>query len=63
MERAISDDFYIELVRHGLEEEKRLNDTLLKLAQKHHVKIVAANNSHYLNEEDAKKMPMIFYCA
>ena len=48
-----ADDFYIELVRHGLEEEQRLNDTLLKLAQKHQVKIVAANNSHYLNEEDA----------
>ena len=48
-----ADDFYIELVRHGLEEEKRLNDTLLKLAQKHKVKIVAANNTHYLNEEDS----------
>jgi len=47
------DDFYIELVRHGLEEEKRVNDTLLKLAQKHQVKVVAANNSHYLIEEDA----------
>ena len=48
-----ADDFYIELVRHGLEEEKRLNDTLLKLAQKHQVKVIAANNSHYLTEEDA----------
>ena len=47
------DDFYIELVRHGLEEEKRVNNTLLKFAQKHQVKIVATNNSHYLNEEDA----------
>ena len=54
------DDFYIELVRHGLEEEKRVNNTLLKFAQKHQVKIVAANNSHYL----MRKMPtpMIFYC-
>ena len=48
-----ADDFYIELVRHGLEEEKRLNDTLLKLAQKYQVKVVAANNSHYIIEEDA----------
>ena len=45
--------FILELVRHGLEEEKRVNDTLLKLAQKHQVKLVAANNSHYLDEEDA----------
>ena len=48
-----ADDFYIELVRHGLEEEKRVNETLLKFAKKHHVKLIAANNSHYLNEDDA----------
>tara|TARA_Y100000991_G_scaffold215560_1_gene206528 strand:- start:74 stop:4432 length:4359 start_codon:yes stop_codon:yes gene_type:complete len=48
-----ANDFYIELERHGLEEEKHVNDTLLKLAQKHQVKVVAANNSHYLSEEDA----------
>ncbi|MDA7794139.1 DNA polymerase III subunit alpha [Flavobacteriales bacterium] len=47
------DDFYIELVRHGIEEDKRLNDTLIRLAKKHNVKLVAANNSHYLNKEDA----------
>ena len=48
-----ANDFYIELERHGLEEEKHVNDTLLKLAQKHQIKVVAANNSHYLIEEDA----------
>lgn len=47
------DDFYIELVRHGIEEDKRLNDTLVRLAKKHAVKLIAANNSHYLNKEDA----------
>jgi DNA polymerase-3 subunit alpha len=48
-----ADDFYIELVRHGLEEEQRVNETLLKFAKKHQVKVVAANNSHYLIEDDA----------
>ena len=33
-----ADDFYIELVRHGLEEEKRVNDTLIRFAKKHQVR-------------------------
>ncbi len=47
------DDFYIELTRHGLEEEDMVNDVLLKFAKKHNVKYFASNNTHYLNKEDA----------
>ncbi|PCH69191.1 MAG: DNA polymerase III subunit alpha [Bacteroidetes bacterium] len=50
---TFKDDFYIELVRHGLEEEDRANEILLKLAEKHLVKYFAANNSFYLEKEDA----------
>jgi len=48
------DDFYIEIVRHGLEEEERVNTILLKFAKKHAIKIIAANNSYYLNQSDAE---------
>ena len=48
------DDFYVELVRHGLEEEERVNKVLLGFAKKHNVKVVAANNVFYLNKEDSK---------
>ena len=47
------DDLYIELVRHGLEEEDKVNEVLLKLAKKHGVKYFASNNTYYLNKEDA----------
>jgi len=47
------DDFYIELNRHGLEEEDFLNDFLLKMAHKHGIKYFAANNVHYLDRRDA----------
>ncbi|GAB1418099.1 DNA polymerase III subunit alpha [Bacteroidales bacterium] len=47
------DDFYIELNRHGLEEEDFLNDFLLKMASKHQIKYFAANNVHYLDRQDA----------
>jgi DNA polymerase III subunit alpha len=47
------DDFYLEMVNHGLEEEKRLNETLIRLSEKHNVKTVAANNTFYTNKSDA----------
>jgi DNA polymerase-3 subunit alpha len=47
------DDLYIELMRHGQEDEKVVNETLLKFADKHNVKVVATNNTFYLNKEDA----------
>lgn len=47
------EDFYLELNRHGLEEEKHLNDILHSFAKKHEIKILAANNCYYLNKDDA----------
>lgn len=47
-------DFYIELSRHNLEIEDRVNASLVELAHKHEVKIVATNNTFYINREDAE---------
>tara|TARA_B100001287_G_scaffold27501_1_gene19808 strand:- start:11621 stop:16093 length:4473 start_codon:yes stop_codon:yes gene_type:complete len=47
------DDFYIELVRHGIEEEDKVNEILLKFAEKHNIKYFASNETYYLNKEDA----------
>lgn len=48
------DDFYIELVRHNLEEEERVNQVLLKFAKKHNIKYFAANNTFYNKRDDSK---------
>jgi len=50
---VFKDDFYIELMRHGQEDEKIVNETLLKFSRKHHIKIVASNNTFYLEKADA----------
>ncbi len=50
---VFGEDFYIELNRHGLEEENRVNDVLLGFAKKYQVKVFAANEAYYLNKEDA----------
>jgi DNA polymerase-3 subunit alpha len=48
------DDLYIELMRHGLEEEERVNSVLLKFAKKYGINVIATNNTFYLEKEDAK---------
>ncbi|MEN8745860.1 MAG: DNA polymerase III subunit alpha [Polaribacter sp.] len=47
------DDFYIELMRHHQQDEKIVNETLLKFSKNHDVKVVATNNTFYLTQEDS----------
>ncbi|MEC7068834.1 MAG: DNA polymerase III subunit alpha, partial [Bacteroidota bacterium] len=47
------DDLYIELMRHGQEDEKRANQVLINFAQKHQIKILATNNSYYTSKAEA----------
>jgi DNA polymerase III subunit alpha len=48
------DDFYVELNRHGIPEEEKVNEVLLELAIKYNVKYFAANNTYYTEKTDAK---------
>jgi len=48
------DDFYVELNRHGIPEEDKVNEVLLEFAHKYGVKYFAANNSYYNEKGDAK---------
>ena len=47
------EDLYIELMRHQQEDEKRANQVLIQLAQKHGVKLLATNNSYYTTKAEA----------
>ena len=46
-------DYYIELQDHGLEEQKRTNPDLIKIAKELDIKMIITNDSHYLRKEDA----------
>ncbi|WMJ72731.1 DNA polymerase III subunit alpha [Cytophagaceae bacterium ABcell3] len=46
------DDYYIELQRHDIKEQEIVNEVLLKFAKKYNVKIIASNDSHYVEQED-----------
>ena len=47
------EDFYVEINRHGLDEEDHVNTVLIKLAKKYDVKLIASNNVYYVDKEDA----------
>lgn len=59
--QEFGDDFYVELVDHGLESEKRVNKVLLEFARNHNVKYFPSNNVYYLNQKDSRAH-MILRC-
>ena len=58
------EDYYIELQRHETqkpgadvevyERQKQVNPILIELAKKYDIKIIATNDAHFVNEEDAE---------
>ncbi|OGX86323.1 DNA polymerase III subunit alpha [Hymenobacter lapidarius] len=56
---VFGDDFYIEIQRHGLmnfdgtgKSQEDVNQVLLGFAQKHNVKVICTNDSHYVDQTD-----------
>jgi DNA polymerase-3 subunit alpha len=47
-------DFYLEIMRHQQENENHVNEVLIQFSKKHHVKLVATNNTFYTNQEDSE---------
>ena len=50
---TFNDDYYLEITRHGIDEDEILNQTLIKFSNDHDIKIVATNSTKYINKEDA----------
>jgi len=46
------DRFYLELMDHGIEDQRRVNQGLLRLHGKTGLPLVATNDAHYLRKED-----------
>jgi DNA polymerase-3 subunit alpha len=46
------EDYYVELQRHNLKEQIEVNKVLVKFAQKYNVKMIASNDSHYVDRDD-----------
>ena len=50
---TFGEDLYIELMRHNQEDENRVNQVLIQFAKKHDVKLIATNNTYYVEQENA----------
>ena len=46
------DNFFLEIQKHGLNEEVKVSNALIELSHKHNVGLVVTNDSHYINRED-----------
>jgi DNA polymerase-3 subunit alpha len=46
------DRFYLELMDHGIEDQRRVNQALLRLHGKSGLPLVATNDAHYLQKDD-----------
>jgi DNA polymerase-3 subunit alpha len=44
------EDYYVELQRHGMDEQNKVNEVLLGFAKKYNVKVIASNDSHYVDQ-------------
>lgn len=61
--RVFGDDYYLELQRHKTDrpdadqttypKQERVNQELIRIARKYGVKLIATNDVHFVNEEDA----------
>ena len=46
------EDYFIELQRHNIKEQEKINQTLLQFAKKFNVPVIATNDSHYTDQDD-----------
>jgi len=49
-----NNDFYIEIMRIGVKNETKINENLIKLSRETDTPLIATNDVHYLNKDDAE---------
>ncbi len=52
LQEAFADRFYIELMRHGLDDEERIEPAMINLALGHELPLVATNDVHFIDRDE-----------
>ncbi len=47
------DHFYLELQDHGIPEQKKVNEGIIKISKELNIPLIATNDAHYVNRDDA----------
>jgi len=50
---VFGDDFYLELMRHGIGDQYRIDKQIIQISQETDIKIIATNDTHYTVQKDA----------
>ncbi|MEA1952813.1 MAG: DNA polymerase III subunit alpha [Campylobacterota bacterium] len=50
---VFGDDFYLEMMRHGIGDQHRIDKQIIQISQETDIKIVATNDTHYTIQKDA----------
>lgn len=53
------EDYYIEIQRHGIEEQDLCNEILIRWSKKYNVKMIATNDVHYVNMKDSEAQDIL----
>lgn len=59
LKNLFGEDFYIEIQDHSLTDEKIVLPRLVQLAEKLEIPLVATNDTHYINKEDAEAQDIL----
>ncbi|TDJ87935.1 DNA polymerase III subunit alpha [Campylobacter volucris] len=51
--KVFGDDFYLEIMRHGIDDQKFIDESIIKLSKELDIKIIATNDTHYTFKERA----------
>ena len=52
-QEIFGDDFYLEIMRHGIGDQHRIDKQLIQISQETGIKIIATNDTHYTVQKDA----------
>ena len=52
--KIFGSDFYLEIQDHGSIEDRIVNTELVKIGEKHQIKIIATNDAHYISNMDVE---------
>jgi len=51
--KLFGDDFYLEIMRHGIDHQYNIDKQIIQLSQECDIKIIATNDTHYTLKQDA----------
>ncbi len=59
LQSIFKDDFYLEIQNQGIDDQLRINPQLIRLSKETGIPLVATNDVHYLNRDDAEMQDVV----